>query len=235
MNFFKAVTKLSFDTKPSLPPNLLTSSRYEEEAKVDEEPSKKAALSNSKFVIGNYRSDSRLSESGEMERPKENSNSNKTVRLVDLHSELRISSEASLEAASKTENKNAESENEWQRSWSKIVAMIDKEEDEEPTKQSFTNGTQLASSDSEKSDKDVLIPQSTMRDRGFKRGLELGINSINKLAKANFVGIHYGGTSVYAKNLRSATSLMSTTQARSAPPLHSTCSTLGYKHRWKSR
>ena len=110
-------------------------------------------------------------------------------------------------------------ENEWMKSWSKIVALVDladKEEEEEESANTITvdgqqqeqpktvvaqpgddggdggDGGGLKSSNGAGAKKE----REGLRERGFKKGLEMGITRISKISKANFKGIYAGGKSL---------------------------------------
>src|SRR5690606_34218573 len=107
----------------------------------------------------------------------------------------------------------AKEDNEWVKAWSRIVALVDLPDKSE--EDSATSVEQAGLAEQSKAVQKAATASGSgigaagkreregLRERGFKKGLELGINSINKVSKANFKGIHAGG------NMRSTPALAS--------------------------
>jgi hypothetical protein len=191
VNFFRVTTQLAFNVESTLagaPKEAEEKRAQDADAQLKSPAATSAATGEkppSKFVIGTNRSGS-------------------------AH-DLAASSPSGQARKSEGDNVEGEArkpkeENEWSKAWSRIVALVDlpdKGEEETTTtppsspvqhspstpKGQGSGGPVVASVNSSKREREGL------RERGFKKGLEMGITRINKISKVNFKGIHLGGSS----------------------------------------
>jgi hypothetical protein len=188
VNFFRVATQLAFDVESTL------AAKKELEEKRGEDPqisAGKSSAASKPAIIGTYRSGS----------------------STDLAPQAAKKNEHEAESDSEEERKRrgggeaapvvAKEDNEWVKAWSRIVALVDLPEKSE--EDSATAAEEVGLAEQSKAVQKAAAASGSgigtagkreregLRERGFKKGLELGINSINKVSKANFKGIHAGG------------------------------------------
>jgi hypothetical protein len=194
VNFFRVATQLAFDVESTL------AAKKELEEKRAEDPqisAGKSSAASKPAIIGTYRSGS----STDLAPQAEKKNEHEAASDSEEERKRRGGGEAAPVVAKE--------ENEWVKAWSRIVALVDLPDKSEEDSATAVEQTGLAEQ-SKAVQKAVAASGAAgkreregLRERGFKKGLELGINSINKVSKANFKGIHAGG------NMRSTPALAS--------------------------
>jgi hypothetical protein len=188
VNFFRVATQLAFDVESTL------AAKKELEEKRAEDPqisAGKSSAASKPAIIGTYRSGSGSSTDLAPQEAKKNEH-----EAADDSEE-----ERKRRGGGESAPVVAKEDNEWAKAWSRIVALVDlpdkSEEDSTIAEQSKavqkaggSGGSGIGAAGKRE--------REGLRERGFKKGLELGINSINKVSKANFKGIHAGGNILYS-------------------------------------
>ena len=181
MNFFRVATQLAFDAESTL------AAKKELEDKRAEDPqisAGKSSAASKPAIIGTYRSGS----STDLAPQAEKKNEHEAASYSEEERKRRGGGEAAPVVVKE--------DNEWVKAWSRIVALVDlpdKSEEDSATAEQSKAVQKAATASGSGIGAAGKREREGLRERGFKKGLELGINSINKVSKANFKGIHAGG------------------------------------------
>lgn len=182
VNFFRVATQLAFDVESTL------AAKKELEEKRAEDPqisAGKSSAASKPAIIGTYRSGSGSSTDLAPQEAKKNEH-----EAADDSEE-----ERKRRGGGESAPVVAKEDNEWAKAWSRIVALVDlpdKSEEDSTTAEQLKAVQKAGGSGGSGIGAAGKREREGLRERGFKKGLELGINSINKVSKANFKGIHAG-------------------------------------------